>query len=435
VEAFIKPRLDPMVQSWTLEIQRELPGNLGISVAYVGSHGTHLAGTGAQNYLFNHISTKDALNPVTGRSHLNDVVPITDYFSGQTATQLGILYADPLTGAPATMLPRRQLLLPYPFYPGGIPSNGSYDGLSIYHGMNVRIQKHHSHGLDLIAAYTFSKKIVNWSVGGAGVNVVDPIHFVRGGEIGGRGGALASTFGGITTFQDPDNKGADRALSLEDVPHMLNIAATYELPVGRGKALLNRKGIVNGILGGWKLSGNFNAQSGLPLSIFCPADEIQSLSSVSGVGRCNLIGDPHFSGQRSKAQRIAQWINPAAFEPAFGSDQNFWANYDPTDPRAWLFGNAAIRAPGGIRSPGYWNLDTSLMKQFHLSETNYFELHWDVFNTLNHQNLGLPDTNFCLPPGPGGTEDLVHRANCTFGRIFGIQTDPRAMELALKFYW
>jgi len=49
--------------------------------------------------------------------------------------------------------------------------------------------------------------------------------------------------------------------------------------------------------------------------------------------------------------------------------------------------------------------------------------------------LGLPDTNFCLPLGPSGTTDLVHRADCTFGRIFGVQTDPRNMEFALKFYW
>ena len=133
--------------------------------------------------------------------------------------------------------------------------------------MNLRVQKRYSHGLDFIVAYTVSKQMDNWSVGGAGVEVVDPIHFTRTGLIGGRGGQLESTFGGPWTFQDPDNRNADRAIAVDDIPQQFNVAATYELPVGTGKAFLNRKGIVGRILGGWKLSGNFNAQEGLPLPI------------------------------------------------------------------------------------------------------------------------------------------------------------------------
>jgi hypothetical protein len=100
---------------------------------------------------------------------------------------------------------------------------------------------------------------------------------------------------------------------------MFNLAATYELPMGKGKPFLNNNRFVDALIGGWRLGGNFNAQSGLPLSIGCPGDQITT--------RCNVIGDPHFSGVRSKQQQIADWINPAAFQPAFGGDQTFWANY------------------------------------------------------------------------------------------------------------
>jgi hypothetical protein len=75
------------------------------------------------------------------------------------------------------------------------------------------------------------------------------------------------------------------------------------------------------------------------------------------------------------------------------------------------------------------------VKDFHITESKYFQFMWDVFNALNHQNLGRPSNAFCLPPLPDGTFDLVHQTGCQFGRITNIQTDPRAMEFALKFFW
>lgn len=87
------------------------------------------------------------------------------------------------------------------------------------------------------------------------------------------------------------------------------------------------------------------------------------------------------------------------------------------------------------RAPGFWNVDTALSKQFHLSESKYLEFRWEAFNALNHQNLGIPNTVYRLPALPDGTTDLVHQAGCQFGRIANVQTDPQAMEFALKFFW
>ncbi len=193
---------------------------------------------------------------------------------------------------------------------------------------------------------------------------------------------------------------------------------------------------MNGVVGGWRLTANFNAEGGLPLQVSgtntSVCDELQTHSA--GSCRLNLIGSPKFAGNRSREQQINQWINPAAFEPAFGSDQNFWANYDPTDPRAWQFGNTGPRLPN-MRSPGFWNVDTSLVKEFHITESKYLQIRWEMFNALNHQNLGIPDTGYCLPPLPGDVTDLVHQDGCSFGRITNVQTDARAMEFALKFFW
>jgi len=90
---------------------------------------------------------------------------------------------------------------------------------------------------------------------------------------------------------------------------------------------------------------------------------------------------------------------------------------------------------GALRTPGFWNLDTSLTKKFSITESRYFEFRWEMFNALNLQNLGYPNPNFCLSPGPNGEVDNVRQAGCSFGRITNIQTDPRAMQFALKLYF
>ncbi len=100
----------------------------------------------------------------------------------------------------------------------------------------------------------------------------------------------------------------------------------------------------------------------------------------------------------------------------------------------WQFGNSGLRPPSG-RTPGYWDADLSLGKEFHLSESKYFTFRWDVFNALNHQSLGVPNNTWCLPPNADGSVDAVHVVGCQFGKITTVQTDPRGMQFSLKFVW
>ncbi len=406
VVAMAKPRRFPMVQMWNLEIQRELPGHLALSVGYFGNEGSHLLGTGGENYDYVPLSKQ-----IQERSSIDAVVPITNYYSGKTAAALANIWGT-------DQLPNYILQSPFPAF-GGVSVAPGADDNSSYNALNVRLQKRLSSGFTFIAAYTNSKKISTEHVDQAGIWNSDPFHVSLGNLVGGRVGALPYVFS--STYQNPDCRQCDRSLAVDDIPQMFNLASTYELPFGKGKAFLNQSRLLNGFVGGWQLSGTFNAQSGIPIAVSGPCDQLTC--------RPDLIGNPKAV---PGGQNQAHWINAAAFSPPFGTDQSFWANYDPNSPLAYQWGTAGPVIPT-LRSPGFWNLDAALSKRFPVGEKRYFQLRWEMFNALNHQNLGFPNAGYCLPPGADGETDLVHQAGCAFGRITNVQTDPRSMQFALKF--
>lgn len=411
------PHVDPMVQMWNVDVQRQLPGDMMAEIGYVGSHGSHLAGDTFRN--FNYVPTADKLKL---QNQLNTEVPISNYFSGNTLALMQQTWGG-------TELPLSDMLLPYPLF-GSIFSQTVLDATSSYNAVHFKLQKRFTHGLNFITIYTISKEIDSCTEAQLASQLFDPIHSGYAGNIGGRigaeGGGFASGASGVfgTGCQDEDNRREDRTISIADIPQQFNFAGSYELPFGKGRSFLNHGGALNALLGGWVLTGNFNAESGTPLEVTGPCDAITC--------RPDLVGNPSLSHSRPKADLINDWINPNAFLPPYGADQTFWQNPTATDPRYWQFGTAGLYLPG-LRGPGFWNVDTSLSKQFHFGENRYVQFRWEVYNALNHQNLGLPNTNFCLPPGPDGETDTVHQAGCSFGKITNIQTDPRAMEFSLKF--
>ena len=225
---------------------------------------------------------------------------------------------------------------------------------------------------------------------------------------------------------------------------MFNFASTYELPFGRGKKWASSSGVVDAFIGGWKFTQNWNFQSGVPMFF----DVYSACDGAYGYLSCrpNLVGDLS-AGRSSKTeqQRQQQWYNPNAFCAPWGCDQSLtttiWdaqnaGDYDTLNSidAYWQLGNAGTRPPSG-RTPGFWNAALSLAKDFHLGETKYLNFRWDVFNAFNHQNLGVPDSHWCLPPGPDGELDDVHVFGCSFGQITNVQTDPRGMQFSLKFVW
>ncbi len=432
---FLKASHDPAVQQWSFFLQRELPGNMMISAGYAGSHGTHLFGDELENIDVAPTKTWQSL-----RSQMYGAVPgdpSLDKIYGWCGT-------DSATGK--SQCPGWLTLTPYPQYYGISPLLWP-DGTNKYHSAQFRIEKRPTHGLNFLVAYTISKNIVSAGLGAMVANSTGPTTIGKGvGRIayipGAAGGGVAD--GSTHTWSnDPSNRRSGYSLSPDDTPQVFNVAVTYELPFGQGKRFINGKGLANAIFGGWKWTQNWNAQSGVPMFF----RQFYNYQGGIWTNRLNLVGDPSAGRSGKTRQQLEQqYYNPAAFTPPYGIDDALvtalstgtyadgtTVDYDKVDSW-WQWGNAGIR-PNGGRTPGYWNADMSLGKSFKISESRIFNFRWDVFNAFNHQNLGIPDNRWCLPPKADGTTDLVHIFDCEFGRITNVQTDPRSMQFSVKFQW
>ena len=425
---------DPYVEQWSLFVQRELPGNMVLSGGYVGSHGLHLLGEEIRN--LDYVPTK-VQQQIRGNINNNE------YPLGPSMANMWDCGSDGLTCS------GWYGLVPYPQW-YSVQNLLSPDGYNRYESGQFRFEKRFSQGLNFLVAYTISKNMVSEGLGGLVANTTGPTTISNKGVgriayIPGAAGGGAADGGKHVWSGDPDNRRLYDSLSPDDVPHVLNIASTYELPIGKGRRFLNQGRATNLILGGWRLSQNWNFQSGVPMyfqSIACNyiygahnsclPDLIGSLSA----GR---------SGQ-TRAQKEMQWYNSNAIAPPWGTDPNLLSiastgydlNGNSVDPNTvdafWQFGSSGLRPPSG-RTPGYWDADMSLGKEFHLNEARYFAFRWDVFNAFNHQSLGIPNNTWCQGPYADGSTDATHVVGCTFGMITGTQTDPREMQFSLKFYW
>lgn len=147
----------------------------------------------------------------------------------------------------------------------------------------------------------------------------------------------------------------------------------YDLPFGRGRRFLSHLSKpFDIILGGWQSTGILTLGSGLPYSVTF-SSHVEGWPS----SRADIIGDPQVNHPT-----LDHWFNPAAFAV----------------PQPFTYGNSA---PNSLFGPGFANWDTSISKQFLLTERYRLTLRADLFNILNHPNFGNPASNISVPSQVG----------------------------------
>lgn len=220
----------------------------------------------------------------------------------------------------------------------------SNSGHSTYHGLQSKIEKRFSSGLYFLGSYTWSKSIDNQS-----------------------NGTDDSAASGQYP-QNPLNAGLDRGLSSFDRTHRAVSSAVYEIPFGTGRRFGSEAGpLVNGILGGWQLSGIFVVQSGTPFSVLMPCATINAEGNDC---RPNRIASGELPADQ---QTITHWFDTSGF----------------VTPNPAAYGNAGRNI---LRGPGSSNIDMAISKSFPWgnSERRRVQIRSELFNAVNHTNFGLP---------------------------------------------
>jgi len=173
-----------------------------------------------------------------------------------------------------------------------------------------------------------------------------------------------------------ENLGRDRADSDYVRRHTFHANATWELPIGRGRSLLNSAPRwLDAAVGGWRLAGVWSYYTGLR---FTPTINNTGLANT----RPQYIGGmpTNLPADQRSPQR---WFNAAAFTSPP-------VTCGPAHNQA-CFGNAGRNILVG---PGIDVVDASLSKSFPVfGEKRRLTFRLEMFNALNHPNYALPDPN------------------------------------------
>lgn len=308
----------PLTYEWNLGVEQQLTSNLFSRIAYVGSSSSHL-------------TTFLEENPAMANTTGTDGPRPHSQFSTITDTNNG--------------------------------ANGTY------HSLQVSLQQRISHGLTVMANYTWSKAI-------------DDLPYQPGNQ-------LSYVF----PITYPNFRSLDRGLSDFDRRHVFSGSYVWKLPKVTG-----RNAVLRAVANGWETTGIVQVQSADALTVTSSAD-----TSGTAIGQDRAVyngATPYASGPCTYSSGPCRsFLNLSAFSlPAFGA-----------------FGNVR---KGQFSGPGYTDWDAGLYRVFPLFEQSSLQFRAEYFNLLNHTNLNDPVTDV----NSAGFGNVIANGSYT----------PRIAQLSLK---
>jgi outer membrane receptor protein involved in Fe transport len=273
----------------------------------------------------------------------------------------------------------------------GYPGNKLYGyveslddgGTASYNGLILAVSKRLSNGFLANVNYTWSHCIGDLSIGDS---------------TGNAGAGLAI----------PNNRAYDRSncqsneiggTFSSDRRHIFNLSLVYETPKF-SSAWVSR------LASGWQVAGIYRATSAYWLTASLSSDVALNEDSPANQRPVQVLQNPLCSNAGPPPNC---WINPAAFQ---------------TPPLGTLSATGRDNIPG----PSFFNIDTSVHREFAIRERYTLQFRAEAFNVTNSFRAGISLPS--LAAGASGVSTTF--GTPTFGQITSA-LDPRIMQLALKF--
>jgi hypothetical protein len=395
----ISPSLTtPYVQDWNLSVQREIGFKTTVTVSYLGNHGTNLIrGLDINQVIINQngllpsfeIARNNCFASLAAGNGCN-AADTTD--PGTITPPAGSLLYDgtfPLgAGFVQSRLKAGEVgdladvfhFLGIEDFPGQFTANDLIRGGDLIENFSsssfnagvVQVQRRFSHDLIFQSNYTYSK-------------VIDDAD------------GSQSNFSPLI---DNANPRAARGRANFDITHAFKSNFVYSLPFGKGEKFATRGGILNDVVGGWRVSSVVTLQSGAPFSIF------------SGRGTLNRNGRSGLetasvglsASQLKNAIHLSFPVNvtgPIIIDPSFISGSGRGAGPDGLTCAPLVANGFCNPLPGQqgnlarnmFNGPKFFDIDMSVLKSIPIRENMSLQLRGDAFNAINHPTFFVGDQN------------------------------------------
>ncbi|HKP83079.1 MAG TPA: carboxypeptidase regulatory-like domain-containing protein [Pyrinomonadaceae bacterium] len=411
----------PRVANMSFTIEKRLPMDNVLSVAYVGTQGRHLP----QRRNANIVPLGTFLS---GTIPLGAPVTVTN--NGVNTTFNSLNLSDPVVRAGLDPSVLRGFK-PFPAY----NTIGLYQftGTSSYHSLQATLS-HNGKNLQYFATYTFGKAL----------------------------GTVATNESDGSAWADPiDTRNRSWGVLPFDRTHVFNLSYNWSVPrLARGSFA---NPVTRGVFNGWQVSGITTIQSGIPVRLKFTGDIASTGQALAWYGS-DAFNIPN-SGASLGAVTPVYLGNPQVGGTALGAKV-----YDLSKLGIPAFPTTGpSQPPFYIRTPGRSNFDISFFKNFNITESKKIQFRTGLFNVFNqayptiinvtstsltqsdiflaldtvcNRRLNVPNgngtnvSNPCDPTGgfrytdgrPGDRSDTVNN----FGKIVN-KHGRRIVEFALKF--
>ena len=300
------------VHQWNTQLEKNFGGNTTLAAGYLGARGFHLQ-----------------------RAHLINNAPPGPGPIGPRRPFKTLTFIDHTVLTPSS---DPDAIIQSQTFPVSTINRLEDTAQSWYDAGYVNVRRKYSHGLSLLANYTFAKTLTNAP-------------------------DFRSAMDEAVIPQNNSDLAAEKGPGC-DVRHRFALSSVFDIPAYAATTWTRM------LTQSWHFTTIYQVQSGMPLTISVFGDTANS-GTVLGENpiRANVTGQPVFGAGTRTADK---WFNPAAFAA----------------PPAFTFGNAGRNS---VYGPPMQTLDFALARAFRLTEKASFQFRGEAFNALNKVNLGTPN--------------------------------------------